>query len=151
VVDSPGELRFCHVSPPFQPQYKFSGSYELPFALQASGTYQDLPGIAQSATYAATNAEIKDSLGRNLASGGTANVTLIAPSSVFEGRIRQLDLRLSRTFRKNRRNIQAILDIYNALNGSAVLSEVTTYGPRWRTPTEILAARFLKFGIQANF
>jgi hypothetical protein len=151
VVDSPGELRFCHVSPPFQPQIKFSGSYELPFALQASGTYQDLPGIAQSATYAATNAEIKDSLGRNLASGGTANVTLIAPSSVFEGRIRQLDLRLSRTFRKNRRNIQAILDIYNALNGSAVLSEVTTYGPRWRTPTEILAARFLKFGIQANF
>jgi hypothetical protein len=151
VVDSPGELRFCHVSPPFQPQIKFSGSYELPFALQASGTYQDLPGIAQSATYAATNAEIKQSLGRDLASGGTANVTLIAPSSVFEGRIRQLDFRLSRTFRKNRRNIQAILDIYNALNGNAVLSEVTTYGPRWRTPTEILAARFLKFGIQANF
>src|SRR5206468_12815297 len=51
VVDSPGELRFCHVSPPFQPQVKFSGSYNLPFALQASGTYQDLPGITQSATY----------------------------------------------------------------------------------------------------
>jgi Carboxypeptidase regulatory-like domain/TonB-dependent Receptor Plug Domain len=151
VVDSPGELRFCHVAPPFQPQIKFSGSYNLPFALQASGTYQDLPGIAESATYAATNAEIKDSLGRNLASGGTASVSLIAPNAVFEPRIRQLDLRLSRTFRKERRNIQAIVDLYNALNGSAVLSEVTTYGPRWRTPTEILAGRFFKFGIQANF
>ena len=151
VTDSPGERRFCRVEPPFQPQIKFSGSYNLPFALQASGTYQDLPGIAQSATYAATNAEIKDSLGRNLSSGGTVNVSLIAPSTIFESRIRQLDLRLSRTFRKERRNIQAIVDLYNALNGNAVLSEVTTYGPRWRTPTEILAGRFLKFGIQANF
>jgi hypothetical protein len=52
---------------------------------------------------------------------------------------------------RNAGTSKVIVDMYNALNGSAVLSEVTTYGPRWRTPTEILAGRFFKLGIQANF
>jgi hypothetical protein len=76
---------------------------------------------------------------------------MIPPSTVFEERIQQLDLRVTRTFRFGSRSVQAVADLYNSLNGSAILSEVTTYGPRLFTPTEILAGRFLKFGIQANF
>src|SRR2546428_6831434 len=152
-ANDPRIAAVCHIDPPFQPQWKFSGTYNLPWDLQVSGTYQNLPGIAVSASYAATNAEIKPSLGRDLSSGanGTVTINLIPPSTVFEERIQQPDLRVTRTFRFGSRSVQVVADLYNSLNGSAILSEVTTYGPRLFTPTEILAGRFLKFGIQANF
>ena len=126
-ANDPRTAAFCHIQPPFQPQWKFSGAYNLPLALQVSGTYQSLPGIAVSANYAATNAEIRPSLGRDLSSGanGTVTINLIPPGTVFEDRIQQLDLRLTRTFRFGPRSLQAIVDLYNSLNGSAILSEVT--------------------------
>ena len=44
-----------------------------------------------------------------------------------------------------------MLDIYNALNASPILSINTRYGPSWLTPTEILAGRLFKFGTQLDF
>ena len=41
--------------------------------------------------------------------------------------------------------------MYNAFNGRAIPSENNRYGSAWRTPTEILAGRILKFGIQTDF
>src|SRR5204863_8674264 len=89
---------FCHVVPPWsaQTQLKFAGNYPLPWlGIQASGTYQNLPGIPIFANYVATNAEIAPSLGRNLSScatvtgacNATATVALIQPNALFEARI----------------------------------------------------------------
>src|SRR5262249_4413657 len=70
VVDSPQELRFCHVKSPFQPNVKLVGTYPLPwFGLQTSGVFQLIPGPAITASYTATNAQVSPFLGRNLASG----------------------------------------------------------------------------------
>ena len=44
VVDSPQELRFCDVTPPFQTQVKVMAVYPLPWwRLQTSATYQSYP------------------------------------------------------------------------------------------------------------
>ena len=42
------------------------------------------------------------------------------------------------------------LDIYNALNGSAVL-ELNNAFDAWQTPSQILVARFFKFSAQFDF
>lgn len=42
------------------------------------------------------------------------------------------------------------LDIYNALNSSAVLEQNDAFGA-WQTPLEILVARFYKFSVQFDF
>ena len=163
IVNGPGTVTaprgtnaFCNTVNPWgaQTQVKFSGSYVLPWwGIQTSATFQNLPGIPYYATYVATNALIVPSLGRNLAAGanGSVVVDLIEPFSQFESRITQLDLRLTKAINIGRTKLQGMLNIYNMLNGSAILSENNRYGGAWRTPTEILAGRILKFGIQADF
>ncbi len=85
-------------------------------------------------------------------------VNLLNPNSLFEKRLNQLDLRASRKFRFGSKVFEAILDVYNVFNADTILNETSTYSPapavnggNWRLPSEILAARFVKFGFQANF
>jgi len=86
----------------------------------------------------ATNAQIAPSLGRNLASGvnGTVVIDLIAPYTQFEDRINQLDFRLTRVFKINRARLEGMVDLYNALNASPILSMNTRYGASWLRPIQ---------------
>jgi hypothetical protein len=54
--------------------------------------------------------------------------------------------------------VQVSLDMFNALNSSAVLSESSTYSIStattanpWQTPTSILQGRLMKVGAQVSF
>jgi len=152
--------RFCKISPPWTAltQFKLSAAYPIKWDIQASATYQDLPGIPVTATYVVSNAEARPSLGRNFGACGnaatctaTANVELIEPNSMFEKRIRQVDFRLSKSVRIGRYRVQGNFDAYNALNASPILSINTRYGTSWRQPTEILAARIIKLGATFSF
>jgi hypothetical protein len=100
-----------------------------------------------------TNAAIGLSLRRNLSSGpfGTVTVDLIPPMTQFEDRIQQLDLRFSRNFQISGKRVEPEFDIYNALNASPILSVNNSYSQAWRTPTQILAGRLLKFGLKVTF
>ena len=158
-MDSP-QSRFCKVTLPFagQTQVKVSGAYPLKWDIQASATYQDLPGIPVTASYVVSNAELRAGLGRNFGACGaaatctsTSTVELIEPNTMFESRIRQIDLRLSKNVRIGRYRVQGNLDAYNALNASPILSINTRYGTSWRQPTEILAARTVKLGATFSF
>jgi len=145
----------CHIVIPFkgQTQMKFNGSVPLKAGFVVSGVYQDLSGPPIEAIWAAPNAAIAPSLGRNLSGNAvTANVPLVAPYSLFEGRIRRLDLRATKIFNLPRHmRFQANLDAYNALNSSAVQSLVTTFGSNWLTPATILDARLFQVSGQLNF
>jgi hypothetical protein len=153
VVDSPQDLQFCKVSPPFQTQVKIHGSYPLPWDFQVSGNFQTLPGIPISASFVATNAQVAPTLGRSL-SGSASTVTIpniIEPQTQFEGRINQFDLRLTKTIRVGRTRLHGMFDIFNVLNASPILAINTRYGPSWLSPTQILDARSFRFGVQMNF
>jgi hypothetical protein len=71
--------------------------------------------------------------------------------TIFEDRLNQFDLRLTRSFKIRHERLQVNLDIYNVLNGSAILAETTRYGPAWLTPTQILDARLVKFSGKLSF
>jgi hypothetical protein len=59
----------------------------------------------------------------------------------------------------NRTRFQATLDLYNALNGNAILVQSNNYGnttgaatgSQWLVPAAILPARIVKFGVQMTF
>ncbi len=77
---------------------------------------------------------------------------LIAPQTLFEGRLRRLDLRLTKNFKiTNRVRLQANFDAYNALNSSAIQTLQTTFGPNWLSPTTILDPRQLQVSGQLSF
>ncbi len=148
-------LLYCDVKPPFQPNVKVLGVYPLPWwGVQFAATFQSLPGPQITASRTYTNAEIRPSLGRNLATGaaGTATVQLIAPGTMFDERLYQLDLRASKAFKfAGHHRLQANVDVYNAGNASSILSINTTYGANWLKPTSILQGRLVKFGAQWDF
>jgi len=143
--------QYCEWTTPFQTQYKLIAGHTFPWDIQASVAFQSIPGREIQANWAATNAAIAPSLGRNLAGSTTYNVALVEPGTMFGDRINQVDLRLSKLLRTGSRRIRLMADVYNALNASPVVTLNSTYGPNWQRPTQILVGRFLKVGAQLDF
>ena len=161
VVNSPQQLYLCHQVNGWwsQTQFKLNVSYPLPWwDIKASGVLQNLPGFPLQASYVATNAAIAPSLGRNLGQCGSAavcngftTINLLTPFTMFEPRLNQLDIRLTKVVRLGQTSVQGMFDIYNALNASTVLGANTQYGPNWQRPTQVLTGRMFKFGAQLTF
>jgi hypothetical protein len=152
-VTLPRGETYCDVTPPFQPNARGYAVYPLPWNLQASATFQTQPGPQVLAVYAAPNAVIVPSLGRNLSAGanGTVMVDLVPPGTMYGDRLYQLDLRLTRIFRFGTRRLQGNFDLYNLLNASPVLLQNDTYGSAWQRPIAVLPGRLFKFGAQLDF
>jgi len=96
-------------------------------------------------------------LGRPL-SGGAANVTvpIVAPGTLFGDRLQQLDLRIGKIVRLPRGvRLAANVDVFNALNGHAVLTEQASYSltnaALWRSPQLVQQARLVKLTFVMNF
>ncbi len=153
-AQAPNTSAFCDIRPPFQTQLKVYGVYPLPwFGIQVGGALQSIPGPQITATYAATNAQIAPSLGRNLSAGSTATVLvdLIPPGTLYGARTNELDMNLKKNFKFNRFRFSPGLDVFNILNRSDVIALNTRFGPAWQQPTNILQGRWLKFGAQFDF
>ena len=159
-------LANCEVVPPFLTQYKGYAVYQLPWGFSVSGTYQAVPqpasaGVFTSMTadYVATNAEIRPSLGRDLAAGanGTATLELLKPFELLGGHTKQLDLRVGKLLSSAGGNrIRLSLDIYNVFNSNDWQTMTTRISSnaaanRWQRPTLILLARYFQIGTQIDF
>jgi hypothetical protein len=151
----------CRAVTPFrgQTQLKLNGSYPLPGAFVVSGILQNTSGPVVIAQYAASNAEIAPSLGRNLAACGvripctaTATVPLVVPGTQFDHRFTRLDLRLTKLVKVgSRASLQGNVDVYNVFNGAGVIQINNAYGSQWRQPTELEDPRILQFSVQLSY
>jgi len=139
---------YCRVASGFLTQLRGLTSYVIPRVdLQVSATFQSKPGAMLAANYAAPNSVVAPSLGRDL-SGNAANVTvnLLAPGWMYGDRVNQLDVRVGKILKYGRSRTLIALDVYNALNSSAVLTYNNSYVPNgpWLQPLSILTPRFFK-------
>jgi hypothetical protein len=153
VVDSPQVKELCNDTPPFQSQIKASAVVPLPWwQIETSVAFQSIPGIDVRAQWAAPNAAIAPSLGRDLSGGArTATVNIIKPFTMFEDRLNQVDVRIGRAFRVSQTTIRPQFSIFNVLNAATVLGNNTAYGANWLRPTSILAPRIATIGAQVNW
>ena len=163
VIDSPQQARpgFCHVTRPWvaATDAKFSVVYPLPWELQTSVIYQNTPGFPILASYVATNAQVRPSLGRDLGScrgaavcNGTVTIDLLPPNTMFEDRIQQLDWRLTRMFQlRGTGRLRGNFDVYNIFNAATILNANTTYGAAWLSPTHVMGGRLVKVSAQIDF
>ena len=153
VIDSPQSLLFCEEATPYLPNVRFSGSYELPWGVTTGVVYANLPGPAITASYQATNAEIRPTLGRNVAAGPNAltTVPLIEGGKMYAARQQQLDLRVGKRFTVGKMRMVGSIDIQNLPNFSSTQTLVTGYGPNWLNPTQILNPRYLKLNMEVTF
>jgi hypothetical protein len=147
-------LKFCDYKPPFQTQFKFIAVYPLPWwGLQTSASFLNIPGPQITAEYVATNAEIRPSLGRNLAAGANATATLpiIEPATLFGERAHKLDVRFTKSFDFGTRRLRGSLDIFNIFNTNSVVGYNIRYGPNWLDETDIMSPRYFRIAAQVDF
>jgi hypothetical protein len=143
---------YCHVDTKFLTQVKFLGSYTIPrVEVQVSGSMQSVPGPEVQAQFVASSALAAQSLGRPLA-GGAANVTVnvVRPGSMYGERLNQVDMRFAKIVHFGPRRVSLNVDLYNALNGNAVLQQSNAFG-NWQQPQGILVGRSVKISVQYNF
>jgi hypothetical protein len=69
---------------------------------------------------------------------------------MYGERANQLDLRFAKILRFGRTRTALNFDLYNALNGNAVLLQNNSFAV-WQTPQRIMDARLGKFSVQFDF
>jgi hypothetical protein len=146
---------YCHVAFGMLTQFRTLSSYVIPKAeIQLSAVFQSKPGAMLAANYAAPNSVVAPSLGRNL-SGNAPNVTvnLVTPGTMYGDRLNQLDVRAGKSLKYGRSQTVIGVDVYNALNSSAVLTYNNAFVPggTWLQPLTILTPRFLRFTAEITF
>jgi hypothetical protein len=146
--NDPNTFRYCDQSQygiPFRHDFKFAGSYPLPFDMQVGATLQ---------SYAGQPLGVNWSVPSNLFPGGrtqAVTVNLVPPGSKYLERWNQLDLSVRRVFRVGRVRLDAALEMFNALNSDVVLTENQNYGPTLGQPQAILQGRLFRVSNQIKF
>lgn len=147
--------RTCRVVTPFkgQTQMKAFGSYPLPGDFVVSAVFQNISGPEITAAYAAPNAQIAPSLGRDLAGGArTATVPLVMPGTTFADRMTRLDLRVGKRLRLTEgMTLQGNLNVFNVFNGAAIHVLNTTYGRNWQVPSRTQDGRMVQFSATLTY
>ena len=166
----PRMAAFCKIQSPWWDgigsQVKLQAVYPLPLGFIVSGTYKNLPGITLTANQVLGNALIAPELGRNLAAcpaAGTCTATathaliLVGSSggtsqgTVFDMRLNETDLRLTKQLKLGRSRLRGMFDIYNLFNSRVPQGINATYGASWARPTSLLGGRLFKFGGQVDW
>jgi len=116
--------------------------------------FQSKPGALLSANYAVPNSAVVPSLGRSL-SGAVPNVAvnLITPGSQYGDRLNQLDFRAAKLLKFGHSRMMVGVDLYNALNSSAVLTYNAAFipGGTWLQPITFVTGRLVKFSAEITF
>ena len=144
---------FCHQVTPFLTQYKGLVSYQLPwYGVRVSGTLQSLPGpqIVATNVYNNANRGTLTTLGRPF-TNAQATINTIEPGSAWGDRLNQIDLRFTKIVNVGHGRIDFNVDLYNAFNSDAVITELGSIGPVWRLPTTVIQPRFVKFAARWDF
>ena len=157
-TQSPNTLRFCDQSGqthqdvganatiPWQHGFKLNANIPVAFGFELSTSLQSYPGAIKAAAGGLSWTIVRGStrypsdctaagcvpgavvLPSRFASDPSVTVQLVSPGLRYEPRWNQLDFGVRRNFKIKGVQVQAQVDLFNALNGNNVLSETTTLG-----------------------
>ncbi len=146
---------YCRAAYGILPQVRGLSSYLFPkLDVQIAATFQSKPGAMLAANYAVPNSVVAPVLGRNLsANAPNVTVNLVAPGSMYGDRVNELDFRFAKLLRFGNARSTVAMEMYNALNSSAVLSYNPAYVPNgtWLQPLTVLTPRLIKFTLGVDF
>jgi hypothetical protein len=146
---------YCRVTFGLLTEMRALSSYVVPkIEMQVAAKFSSRPGQPLAANYAAPNAAVAPSLGRNL-SGNASSVTvnLIPPGLMYGERIDQFDLRLAKVLKHGRSRTVVGLELYNVLNTHVVLTYNNTFVPGgpWLQPLTVVTPRLLRITAELDW
>jgi len=165
--DDPNLLRYCDQSKtgrPVQMDFKLNASYPTPlWGIYVSAVYQNYQGaeaqtnwlISRTTRYAAdcTGPCTPGALVIPGLTEASLTIPLKPAGNEFLDRLNQVDMRFGKRFKMNGYNVSAQLDVFNLLNGNAVLGVRSfNYGVAgYLVPSEVLQARLFKVSATLTF
>ena len=191
-LNSPNTLRFCDqsgglyqnlgtsASIPFQHGIKFNTNVPLVYGVEVSASLQSYPGtikqtaggvnwtITRGSTRYPNDCTVPGCtpgaivLPSRYAGDPSIRLELASPGTRYTPHYSQLDFGVRRNFRIWKTNVQAQLDLFNALNSNAILSEGTALTTQVTpflssdpeaggVPFTILQPRLIRVGAQVRF
>jgi hypothetical protein len=90
------------------------------------------------------------SLGRPFTFAQTT-VNLYEPGEQYGDRLNQIDLRFSKLLNLGSGRLDLNVDLYNAFNSDAILTQQNTYGATWLNALSVIQPRFVKFSARWDF
>ena len=157
-------LLHCGIKGNFLTNVKAYGAYIIPrIDVQLSGTYQSIPGPLIQANVTYTPAQTAAALGRPASAGGNVEVQVVpldaltgsprggtGAGTLYGERMHQFDFRVGKIFEVAGTRTAINLDIYNALNSDAIVTEGSTFAT-FRQAQRILMARIFKISASFGF
>jgi hypothetical protein len=163
-TSDPNTFRFCDQSElniPFRHEFKFAGTYPLPFRFSVSAALVSWAGsplgvnwsISRSTRYAAGCAApcTPGALVIPSLTPASLVVPLVAPGERYNDRWNQLDLSFRRTVAFGNKSVMIDLQAFNALNSAAIRSRNQTFGTSLDRPTATLEGRVVRLTGQFRF
>jgi hypothetical protein len=192
-TDNPNTFRFCDqsgnallgepaVSIPYLHEFKVNGNLPLWYGFEVSASWQSYAGSLKAAAGGLSWSVSRGStrypsdcavpgctpgaivLPSRFAGDPAITVQLAAPGTRYQPRWNQLDFTLRRTFKFGAKQLQAQVNLFNALNANPVLTEGTALGSNVSiapflssdpnsggTPLSILQPRIIQLGAQIRF
>ena len=157
-------LLHCDIKGNFLTNVKAYGAYLIPrIDVQLSGTYQSVPGPLIEADVNFSPAMVSASLGRLPSEGGDVEVQVVpldaltasprggtGAGTLYGERMHQVDFRVGKVFNVAGTRTAINLDIYNALNSDAIVTESSAFAT-FRQAQRILMARIFKVSASFGF
>jgi hypothetical protein len=125
--------------------YRLSGSYELPYQIFTSATYQLNKGFPEvnSVSVASNTVTLTQ---------GTTTVWMAPRGDTRLPNVAQLDMSFRKVIRMGgSKTLEPRLDAYNMTNQASITNRVTQYGPAFGRASAIQRGRLIKLGISMEF
>jgi hypothetical protein len=167
--DDPNTLRFCNDfdnGVPFRKSLKLAGTLPLPGGITFSAVLQSNNGAASSRTIVPTRGTTRYPancpapcpagdiiLPTAIFGQSSMTINLVDGDTVYNDRITQLDLKVSKTVRYGRVSITPTLEVFNINNSDAIISYVSTnaLNAAYLRPNSIMQGRIVGVGFQTRW
>ena len=120
--------------------FKLIGTYFFPRDFTVSANYRYYTGDPLTRRYRVT--------GMNQ---GSFSVALEPRGTYRYPNVSILDIRASKIFHFSNFNLEAMFNLFNVFNASTTVSQITTVGPYYGTPSRILSPIIAGFGVRLTF
>ncbi len=138
--DTPNEALYDPSTRAWEWNFKTMGIYEMPGGLEFSGIWK-----SQSGQFYGRQVRLRDSNNRT--------VTIAVDKQKYQlNTLNLLDLRLNKVFQlSDNHSIEAMFDLYNVLNSSAVVALNLRSGSTFQRPSSIVPGRIMRLGVRWKF
>jgi len=140
VPQDPNRLMYNNRQDYWHWQYKFLGSYELPWDIQSSASIRLTKGEPYGRTLNTTGL-----------TQGTVNLTVEPIGTFFYDTVRLLDLRFAKSVVLAGTKLEGLIDIFNVTNSPAILSANNQTGASFGNVLTTVNPRIVRLGVRWSF